>query len=728
MPKRKPKKPAPKRPAKKPAKPAAKPQKPAASSYARKLAAETQRQAANAKAHNNIGPIPACVDPERRAACEADAELFYKTYFPEVFPLPFSDDHREFIATAEQVIEFGGIVPLVMARASGKTALCRRLVLRAILYGKREYVFLINADAPLANRSLDAIKGELRFNPLLYEDFPEVCHPIRKLEGKAIRATSQHLNGVPTRIVWTEGRLVFPTVEGSIASGAIIDVAGIEGQIRGRNVLRSDGKEIRPDYFVLDDPQTHASAHSDSQVETREQILMSDIIHGAGPTQTITGIIPCTVIRKGDLADRILDKKRHPEFRGRRFKAIYAMPKNGRAWERYAEVLRDALEEEDDTGKVNAYYEEHRAELEEGAIVAWPERKKEGYATALQELMELKILNPEVFASEYQGEPLERSELKSDLTPELLASKLNRLERGTVAANTQAITAFIDIQQNLLYYVVCAWSEGFAGSVIDYGTWPDTGRSMFKLAQIDRDFLAKATKRANLEEQLYAGMQALTSLLIGASWRRDGTDTNAKLGMCLIDRNWPESTNVVYEFCRQSPFSALLMPSQGTYYGAKRMALSDRQLKEGSRRGLEWEIPAIAPGRPVKHIVWDTNFWKNFVLARLTAPMGARGCLSVFGYPRGAADVGKVDPRMHRMFFDHLRSERRTAVEANGRSVDEWDKIPGEDNHWFDGLVGSAVAASVLGVGLGTVHAATAEQARPRVRFSEQQAQARGRR
>jgi hypothetical protein len=54
----------------------------------------------------------------------------------------------------------------------------------------------------------------------------------------------------------------------------------------------------------------------------------------------------------------------------------------------------------------------------------------------------------------------------------------------------------------------------------------------------------------------------------------------------------------------------------------------------------------------------------------------------------------------HEMLFDHIAAEypTRTENKSTGRTVDEWQLIPGRDNHWLDGLVGSAVAASVVGV------------------------------
>ena len=46
----------------------------------------------------------------------------------------------------------------------------------------------------------------------------------------------------------------------------------------------------------------------------------------------------------------------------------------------------------------------------------------------------------------------------------------------------------------------------------------------------------------------------------------------------------------------------------------------------------------------------------------------------------------------------HLTSEYFIKTEARGRNVDEWKQRPEQpDNHWFDCLVGSAVAASMQG-------------------------------
>ena len=68
---------------------------------------------------------------------------------------------------------------------------------------------------------------------------------------------------------------------------------------------------------------------------------------------------------------------------------------------------------------------------------------------------------------------------------------------------------------------------------------------------------------------------------------------------------------------------------------------------------------------------------------------GDKGCLSLFGQK----------PAEHRLFADHVTAEYRVRTEGRGRKVDEWKLPPSKpDNHWFDCLVGCAVAASMLGV------------------------------
>ncbi len=152
------------------------------------------------------------------------------------------------------------------------------------------------------------------------------------------------------------------------------------------------------------------------------------------------------------------------------------------------------------------------------------------------------------------------------------------------------------------------------------------------------------------------------------------------------------------------------MPSHGRFIGASSLPMNEYQRKPGESVGDHWRIPSTLGKRVVRHVIYDTNNWKSFVAARWLQPMGDVGCLSVFG---GAPDV-------HRMFADHCTAEYRVRTQGRGRQVDEWKLRPSADNHWFDCLVGCAVAASMIGVSLPGSQSKKAKEVK-RVSWADQQ-------
>src|SRR5262245_66546986 len=130
-----------------------------------------------------------------------------------------------------------------------------------------------------------------------------------------------------------------------------------------------------------------------------------------------------------------------------------------------------------------------------------------------------------------------------ELTADQIAAKLNRRQRGAVPIACTHLTMFIDVQANLLYFVVVAWEENFTGSVIDYGTYPDQQRPYFTLRDA-RHTLALATKAAGVEGAIYAGLDKLTNDYLGRGWKRDD-GALLRIERCLIDANWGDRKSVV---------------------------------------------------------------------------------------------------------------------------------------------------------------------------------------
>ncbi len=390
-----------------------------------------------------------------------------------------------------------------------------------LINGHSQFVCLIGSDEGHACDMLDSIKTELESNELLLADYPEVCYPIQSLEGISNRANGQLYQGKRTHIGWTAKEIVLPTIKGSVASGAIIKVAGLTGRIRGMKMKTPDGRSLRPSLVVLDDPQTDDSARSLSQCANRESILAGAVLGLAGPGKKISGIMPCTVIRPGDMADNILDRNRHPEWNGERTKMVYAFPKNEALWERYAEIRAEGMRGGDGGEAATEFYRQNRASMDEGAVVAWQERFNYDELSAIQHAMNLKLQDESAFFAEYQNEPLPAEKVVDGmLKPEEVASKINRMDRGLVSIGANHLTAFIDVQQKLLFYIVAAWEDDFTGYVIDYGCYPDQQRPYFTLREA-RQTLGSEAMGMGLEGSIYAGLESLTSKLLDREWQRD---------------------------------------------------------------------------------------------------------------------------------------------------------------------------------------------------------------
>lgn len=652
-------------------------------------------------AGRDIGELPAVVNPDRRARAANDFRFFCEQYFPLVFHLAWSDDHLKVIAKIELAVLKGGLFAMAMPRGSGKTSLCETACLWALIYGHREFVALIGADESHATTMLESIKSELENNELLLEDFPEVVYPIHKLEGIHQRAGGQLYQGKLTRIAWTAKEIVLPTMPESSASGAIIGVGGITGCIRGMKHKRADGSSIRPSLVLIDDPQTDESARSPSQCMARERLLAGAILGMAGPGRKIAGLMTLTVVRPDDLADRILDRDKHPQWQGERTKMVYKWPSQEKLWDKYAELWRDGMKADRGIEEATDFYRKNREAMDEGASIAWPQRHHDDELSAIQHAANLKLDRGEAaFYAEYQNEPLPEEQVDEDLlTVEQIMALANGRPRGQVPVEATILTAFIDVQAKALFWMVAAWQEDFTGYVIDYGTEPDQKAPYFALRDIKRT-LATAAPRAGLEGSIYAGLERLAAAKLGKEWTKEGGSV-ARIDRCLIDANWGNSTDVVYQFCRQSNYAGIVMPSHGRYVGAASKPFWEYRKMPGDKVGVNWRIP-VASKRALRHVTFDTNFWKSFIHARLAVAIGDSGSLSLFGKP---GKSGTREGEQHRLVAEHFTSEYRVKTEGRGRKVDEWKlRVEGRDNHWFDAIVGCAVAASMQGAALPGLH------------------------
>ena len=675
-------------------------EKRAESRYERMKEQARARNAQAALCGRDIGHLPKVENPDIKEMCRVNFRLFCETYFPELFELAFSSDHLKVIHRIECAVLQGGLFALAMPRGSGKTTLCECAVIWATIYGHRQFVALIGATQDAAEEMLASIKTSLETNDRLGVDFPEVCFPIAKLDGITNRANGQLCGGKRTRIKWNDDVVVLPSIDGSSASGAIIRVAGITGRVRGMKHKRPDGVNVRPSLVIIDDPQDDESAHSEKQIKVRVRVLSRDILGLAGPGKKIAGVMPCTVIAPDDMADQILDQEKHPEWNGERCKMVYEFPKNEELWEKYAEIWAESLRIHHDIREATEFYRKNRAAMDEGAHIAWPERYEPDELSAVQNAMNLKIKDAGAFFAEYQNEPQSDDENEAEqLKADDVATKLNGYKLGAVPVECNTVTMFIDIHEKLLFWSIIAWSDTFTGYILDYGTFPDQKKQDFTLSDA-RYTLGGMFPEMGREDAIYKALDELTKWHMMREFIRDD-GARLQIARCLIDANWGQTTDVIYQFCRQSEFAVRLYPSHGKGITASGKPMTEYRRKPGERLGLNWYIPTIkGKKRVIRYVMFDANWWKSFIAQRFKTGMGAVGCLSFWG--RNSA--------RHKLIAAHICAEGWNATEGNGRRVEEWKMKPGaSDNHWLDCIVGNAVAASIEGVSLpGT------EQQRPK--------------
>lgn len=650
--------------------------------------ATTRRIREISRAGRDISPLPRVKSSARKKKSKKSFLSFCDSYFPDVFTLKWSKDHLKVIAKAEKAILDGGLFALAMPRGSGKTTIAETAALWAMIYGHHEFICLVGSSEASALEMLDSVKAELENNELLLEDFPEVVYPIHCLEGIAHRAKGQLLNSRRTQIHWTATEIVLPSIPKSPASGIIVKTTGITGRIRGMKFKRPDGRSSRPSLVIIDDPQTDESARSPSQCQTRESILAGAVLGLAGPGKKIAGLMPCTVIRPDDMADRILDPETHPQWQGERTKLIYEWPVNESLWQEYADIRDDHFREGGDGSRATEFYKTNRDGMDKGAIIAWPERFNEDELSAIQHAWNLRLRDESAFFSEYQNEPLPAEDEGASLmldSDEFL-KRQNGMARREVPAETTHLTAMIDVQKKALYYSICAWSDNFTGCVIDFGTWPDQKRDYFTLTDV-RTTIQRKFPGVGLEGTIHGSLEKLVDKLMGGKYHRDD-GVEMPIQMCLIDANWGASTDTVYQFVRGSIHKANLMPSHGKYYGASSIPMNEYRKKRGDRIGHNWRCPNVRGRRVVRYVLFDANYWKTFLSARFNTQKGDHGALTVFNGPEN---------RM-RLLSDHLQSEFSVRTEGRGRTCDEWKIKPQHfDNHWLDCLVGCCVGASMLG-------------------------------
>ena len=437
--------------------------------------------------------------------------------------------------------------------------------------------------------------------PLLLEDFPEAIYPLRGLENSSKRQLQQHIQGRLTHVHWGQDKMVFPSIEGehlpralredgfevSPSAGSIISTTSLDSNLRGQQHTRPDRSIIRPSLVLLDDPQTRESAMSADQTRKRLNLIHGDVMGLAGPGESISALMTCTVMYEGDLADTLLDREKSPEWESERTKLIYAWPVDTKSWDQYAEIRRTKGRE-----AANAYYAAHREVMDRGASVGWPDRfdAKAGEISAIQHAFNLRLkTGPDGFATEYQNEPTLVQTADSMLSVDQVVAKVSGHKRGEIPAACTKLTMFVDVHDSLLYYMVCAWAEDFSGQIVEYGTLPQQNRSFFTRND-SLHTLGQLFPGRGVEGAIHAGLEKVVTEYLAKEWSRGGA--LMRLDRLLVDSGY--KPGIVADVKRRCG-GAVMMLSKGVGIRATRRPFAAYTKRPGETIGDHWYVPNVYP-------------------------------------------------------------------------------------------------------------------------------------
>jgi energy-coupling factor transporter ATP-binding protein EcfA2 len=623
--------------------------------------------------------IPDCVDLARREACLADPERFLRVYFNEEFDRPFGRHHKTMIDAIYSTAKHGGRQAVAAPRGCGKSTIAKTMVCYLVLAGMVRFPLPIAATGDFAAEFFSDFQNRIKLNDLLYADFPEVCHPVRELDGAPQRAAKQHVDGQLTRIVWTTNELSLPYVTCANAvcktyGGVKMTYYGLDAAFRGVNI-----GGVRPDFVPIDDPETEESASSLGQIEKRAKTLDRAIAGLAEEGDNLAICVFTTIQNRYCLSFQLTDRKERPAFNGLRFGMIVKWPTNMEMWETYISIRHSDQESGDEHGLgAIKYYLDNREAMDAGHEMLTdyykPAALDDGTPTVYSALQfafnKIADTNMDAYRAEYQNDPVAEEEAETiGLTAARVQSRVSKYRQREVASTTELRTVGLDLGNYNSHWTDIAWEGNAIGSIVDYGIMETYGLS----ASSD----AKAIELA-----------ILASLEV---WADDVVSKINPLLVLIDSGSGKGHSEAVYEFCRRR--GAPFFPSKGWASNRFRMPAET----DDKKPFLETWAHRLA-----EQNVWlynvNSEWWKRWTQQRfMTQPFDEAG-------ERTDGSLVLFDPlddkKRHLSFAHHIVSEEEQLVPVYGKESKRVWFVKNRNNHWLDSTGYACAAAGAVGVRL----------------------------
>lgn len=300
---------------------------------------------------------------------------FSQVYLRHCFTAEPSRMHVDLFRSLAQISrDRNGRVAVAAPRGHAKsTVVTLGFVLWSMLSGRENYALIISATKEQAAQHLKHIREEIMGNPLLAEDFPELCGERRRRNAP-----------------WRDNKI-------RLSREAHIHALGAGQRVRG---LREGPN--RPSLIVVDDLEELEACQSAEQREKTREWFTKTLLKAVAPGANV--VVIGTVLHYDSLLARLLDPNQSPGWDSSKYQAVLRFADRTDLWDAWSEIYWGRAEHEGRSGKeaARAYFEAQRDDMLEGSEVLWPEREP------YEVLMEQRLTEGQAsFDAEKQNEPLD---------------------------------------------------------------------------------------------------------------------------------------------------------------------------------------------------------------------------------------------------------------------------------------------------------------------------------
>lgn len=306
----------------------------------------------------------------RMRECAESLELFAKTYFPDIFTSVFSPLHKEFFASAEEIIlrrkKRKNYWVRAAPRGHGKSqVLSFLLIIWCICYKYKRNILLVSDTLDQAKSFISAIKTELEENDLIKADFGDLVSEEKWAQDKIITKNKIQVYG-----------------------------RGAGQKLRGNKY-----GSIRPELVIIDDLENDEAVETEAQRKKLFNWFMKALLPVGTPTTDYIYI--GTVLHYESLLQKLLTEPTFSMWDRKRYQAVQKFSESP-LWDEWEEIM---LDENNKNAGEDAYkfYRSHREEMLADVECLWPESGEDYY----YDMMVLRVSDSASFASEYMNEPID---------------------------------------------------------------------------------------------------------------------------------------------------------------------------------------------------------------------------------------------------------------------------------------------------------------------------------